>query len=398
MKVKKYEAASMPEAMKMIRAELGNEAVILNSKIVHKNGFLGFFRKKNIEVIAAIDTDIQKTKKQEPLTKHNIHQKQKNQELLKNHNVQQGSLGFVEQAPMNSPKPSADILNQISELKSIITSMQKDTLHVQEHYPLPIQELSSFLVEEELNASIRNELISSLLVKWYENKEELNGDDLKQYLREILIDKLKHLSFGAITYQKKYISVAGPTGVGKTTTLAKIAAESILKDGKKVAFITTDTYRIAAIDQLKTYAKILNVPIEVSYNIDDFKKAKEKFREYDLVLIDTAGRNFRNQQYVDDLKQIIDFNEELETYLVLGLTSKYSDMITIYKQFSLLNIIKVIFTKADETSHYGQMINFMLMNNIGAAYITTGQNVPDDIHTATPELVVETLFGEDLND
>ena len=104
-------------------------------------------------------------------------------------------------------------------------------------------------------------------------------------------------------FNKKYINIVGPTGVGKTTTLAKVAAETMLNQRKKVAFITTDTYRIAAIDQLKTYAKILNIPIEVAYNLEDFKRAADRFSHYDIVFIDTAGRNFRNEQYVKDLEK-----------------------------------------------------------------------------------------------
>ena len=157
----------------------------------------------------------------------------------------------------------------------------------------------------------------------------------------------------------------------------------MLNQRKKVAFITTDTYRIAAIDQLKTYAKILNVPIEVAYNLEDFKRAADRFSHYDIVFIDTAGRNFRNEQYVKDLGNIIDFSNELETYLVLSLTSKQTDMDAIYRQFSTIPIKQVIFTKADETATYGSMINFIQRNQIAPFYITNGQNVPDDIVRAT---------------
>ena len=167
------------------------------------------------------------------------------------------------------------------------------------------------------------------------------------------------MPFGGVSFTKKYINVVGPTGVGKTTTLAKIAAECILKYKKRVAFITTDTYRIAAIEQLKTYANILNVPLEVCYNLNDFQQATRQFESYDMVFIDTAGRNFRNQKYVEDLRNIIDYNQDMETFLVLSLTAKQIDMEDIYKQFSLISIDKMIFTKADETSTYGAMFNII---------------------------------------
>jgi flagellar biosynthesis protein FlhF len=201
------------------------------------------------------------------------------------------------------------------------------------------------------------------------------------------------IPFGGISFSKKYINVAGPTGVGKTTTLAKMAAECVIKHKKKVAFITTDTYRIAAIDQLKTYAKILNVPLEVCYTIEDFKQAAEKLKDNDLILIDTAGRNFRNKQYVEDLQNVIDFEKDMETFLVLSLTAKQRDMEDIYSQFSIIDIDKLIFTKADETSTYGAMYNIIHKYRKGAAYITNGQDVPDDILAADPDVIVKQLLG-----
>jgi flagellar biosynthesis protein FlhF len=201
-----------------------------------------------------------------------------------------------------------------------------------------------------------------------------------------------HLAFVGISYQKKYINVVGPTGVGKTTTLAKLAAESMLKNQKKIAFITTDTYRIAAIEQIKTYAKILNAPLEVCYSLEDFQKAKEKFKEMDMVFIDTAGRNFRNRELVSDLEKLIDFTEEVETFLVLSVTSKLNDMLEIYDNFSSIQIDKIIFTKLDETNLRGSMYDFILSADKGVAYMTNGQNVPDDILMATARLTAEEIL------
>src|SRR5690606_6548153 len=143
---------------------------------------------------------------------------------------------------------------------------------------------------------------------------------------------------------------------------------------------------------LKTYAKILNIPFEVVYSMEDFKKAKELFTHYDLVLIDSAGRNFRNSLYIEELRKIIDFDDEVETYLVLSLTSKYKDMEAIFEQFSLIPIQKVIFTKKDETLYYGSMLNFVMKFRIGVAYITNGQNVPDDMIEAGHEDLVNSII------
>ena len=120
----------------------------------------------------------------------------------------------------------------------------------------------------------------------------------------------------------KFIYLLGPTGVGKTTTIAKLAADAKMKHAKDIAFITLDTYRIAAIEQLKTYAKILDIPIEVAYNAEDLEAAKEKFKDKDLIYIDTAGRNYMNSEYINQLKEIAQFKEQDKLIYALTLTAK----------------------------------------------------------------------------
>lgn len=166
-----------------------------------------------------------------------------------------------------------------------------------------------------------------------------------------------------------------------------------MKKKKKVALITTDTYRIAAVEQLKTYAKILNIPLEVVYSMEDFQKAKNQFIHYDLVLVDSAGRNFRNALYVKELEKVIDFKHEAENYLVLSLTGKYRDMKAIIEQFSLVPIKQIIFTKQDETDTYGAMLNMMFEQGKGVAYVTNGQNVPDDIVESSNDWIIQTILG-----
>ncbi|MGS2776867.1 flagellar biosynthesis protein FlhF [Robertmurraya sp. GLU-23] len=402
MKVKKYTAPNMPEAMKQIRAELGNDAVILNSKIVTTGGFLGFFTKENIEVIAAIDEVIQAERKMQfeqpkvkvkPIVKPVPTMINREEEHLPSRTVEPSIPKPLPKqlTSEGNKKPEQDMLAEIAGLKKMlqtVTEQQPDL-----PLPEPIQKCGQLLLDQDVPKDIRDELMSSLLQKWYSNGSGANEREVNKWLRQELYERLSTLSFGGITFTKKYINLVGPTGVGKTTTLAKIAAECALKYNKRVALITTDTYRIAAIDQLKTYAKILNVPLEVCYSLEDYKQACEAFKDYDIVLIDTAGRNFRNQQYVEDLKKVVDFEQDMETFLVLALTAKQKDMIDIYKQFSLIKINKFIFTKADETSTYGAMLHMMKTSHIGVAYITNGQNVPDDMISANREQVTNLILG-----
>ncbi|MFS8630505.1 MAG: flagellar biosynthesis protein FlhF, partial [Bacillales bacterium] len=149
---------------------------------------------------------------------------------------------------------------------------------------------------------------------------------------------------------------------------------------------------IAAIEQIKTYAELLQIPIEVVYEKEDFQKAVVQFADYDYIFIDTAGRNYREKKYIDDLNNLIHFSNDMETFLVLSLTSKMSDMKVIYEQFSKIAISKFIFTKMDETSNIGPMYNMIAKYQKGVAYITNGQSVPDDIMTASAEGIVKSIL------
>jgi len=383
MKVKKYVATSMQEAMKKIRSEMGNDAVILNSKMIQTGGFLGFFTKKKIEVIAAMDPDVSPI---ETKTVKNV-RKEASKPLVKDN-----GLDIAQQVQTNSQIniDQLQLLDELSDLKRLLKSVS--TNEKIDMYPQPLKKVLENMIEQEIAPVLRSQLMAELLDFWYVRKGNISDEELLEKQHEFFAHHLADLEFGGISYKRKYINVIGPTGVGKTTTLAKLAAECVLQRKKKVAFITTDTYRIAAIDQLKTYAKILDVPIEICYTIEDFKQAKQKLAMYDYVFIDTAGRNFLEPKYVSDLQKIIDFDDEMETFLVLAATAKPTDMLAVFKQFSVIPIHKLIFTKLDETSTRGSLFDVMMNTKKGIAYTTHGQNVPEDIEVATRDRIVEQML------
>src|SRR5699024_6374135 len=159
---------------------------------------------------------------------------------------------------------------------------------------------------------------------------------------------------------------------------------------KEVAFITMDTYRIAAIDQLKTYARILDVPIEVAYSLDDYKQALQKFQQYDYIFVDTAGRNFRNLQYIQELKKLLTIDEKhVEKVLTLALTAKSQYIRDIYSQCRPLGIKKIVFTKVDETLTYGSIFNICTSEDKQISHVTNGQNVPDDLLTPSKSRLID---------
>ncbi|MFC0237594.1 flagellar biosynthesis protein FlhF [Fictibacillus phosphorivorans] len=370
MKVKKYTAQNLPEAMKLVRADLGSGAVILNTREVQVGGFFGFFTKKNVEIFAGLDQDVDY---------HPTKNTNKN-------NVKEKQPVFQEE----------ELTKEIRQLKKMVHSLTVQSKSADDAAPF-IKEWENFLLSQEVDLTIIEELIPSLSNK-YESLDEMERDsyDWNTWISSYLSARMAKSEFGGFHYETKFLNLIGPTGVGKTTTIAKIGAKAVLKDGKKVAFITTDTYRIAAIDQLKTYAEILNIPCEVAYTADDFKKAKEKFEDYDLVLVDSAGRNFLNRFYIEELQRIIHFDKDMKNYLVLSLTSKYRDMETIYSQFKSLPVHKVIFTKKDETTTYGSLLNLAILNSVPIGYVTNGQNVPDDMFEADADELVQALVKEKL--
>ncbi|PRO65212.1 flagellar biosynthesis protein FlhF [Alkalicoccus urumqiensis] len=361
MRVKKYNAPTMAEAMEKVRDELGRDAVILHSKKVEKGGLLGFFTKKSMEVVAAVDPET-------PVTETQVKKK------------------ALKKVPQKSNREQEVMRQELRELKSLTSANSSGPRTVLSGGPEKAEER---LFELEIEEPLRSEILHALLKRWY-REEEPEESSLDSWLEEEIqkrIPETPDLS------GRKFINVFGPTGVGKTTTLAKIAAKAVVQEGKKVGFITTDTFRIAAIEQLKTYADILDVPVKVAYSMEDFEAAKAAYEDFDLVLIDSAGRNFRNPLYVEQLKELIDLENEVENYLVLSVTSKYRDMKKIIEQFELIRVDAFVFTKFDETETSGVVLNAVNEYQIPVRYITVGQNVPDDIRPADRAEVAALITG-----
>ncbi|MEC1376181.1 flagellar biosynthesis protein FlhF [Heyndrickxia oleronia] len=371
MKVKKYVAQNMAEAMKQIRQDLGDEAVILNSKVTHTGGWLGLFKKKKLEVIAALDME------RKPST---VFVKEKKREQLPQHPSQK------------SLESNKNLHEEINEIKRMVQDITINQPIQMQNYPEPIQIFCEKLYSQDLNMNIIHSLGEELLKQWRSSQVDPSEQEISEWAKKHFTDILSQYDNGGSNVRKKYINLVGPTGVGKTTTLAKIAAGEVINNRKKIAFITTDTYRIAAIEQLKTYANLLNVPVEVVYKLEDFQKAVKKYEDYDHVFIDTAGRNYREMKYIEELQNLIDFKQDIETFLTISMTMKERDIQEIIKNFEILSIDKFIFTKLDETSTYGTIVNIMVQNKKGVAYLTYGQDVPDDVEVGSSQAIIKHIF------
>lgn len=358
---KRYIADTMVEAMERVRADLGEDAVIVRSSVIKPKGFLKWFKKSKVEVVATKESSSPSLiSMQQPIVV------EEDRSLTK------------------------EVVSELEDMKQLLKQMkQQETVT---HYPPLLEEMSNHLLKEGISEAVVNECCSNIFEQMKSKPEvEWTEETIVAETKEYFFSRLSQFSYGGVTYKKRFINIVGPTGVGKTTTIAKIAARTLLEKKQKVAFITTDTYRIGAIEQLKTYANLLQSPVEVVYTKDDYKKAVKKLEAYDYIFIDTAGRNYREHQYVDELKEVLPFDETMETYLVLSATAKEEDIDAVIRQFHSIPVEQFIFTKIDETSTIGPLINMMLKYKKGIAYCTDGQEVPEDIVQVTAQTLTEAI-------
>jgi flagellar biosynthesis protein FlhF len=407
MRVKKYIVDSMPDALQKIRSDLGKDAVILNTKEIRFGGFLGLFTKKKIEVIAAIDTQASPSKAK-PIVKQET--KATNVPVSAASVLAQVSsvavldepLPYVPDVILNHIQPSViekpvvkddTVLTEIRQMKEMMSKLaSRSQLSAGERHPI-LAALEDQLKAQEVDALIVQQVLDRVKEELENSGEELNPINVQAIAKAYLLQLIKTDASKHIAADTKVVHFVGPTGVGKTTTIAKIAAEQVLKHHRKVGFITSDTYRIAAVEQLKTYATILNIPLEVVFSPQDLNKAFLQLKDRDVIFMDTAGRNFRNEMYVSELHSLMQSKGKSETFLVLSLTTKYKDMKVITDNFSKFNLDKVLFTKMDETDSYGSIVNLLNDFPLKLSYVTNGQNVPDDITVADEHAIIGLIMG-----
>lgn len=279
-----------------------------------------------------------------------------------------------------------DLQNQLEEMKSMLMEMSKSKDRSD-----AVPTLQGAMQAQEVTEKILQDMITKLNgTEILSPKNSFRAvDALERYIR-----KAVRVANGITLYsdKPKVAALIGPTGVGKTTTLAKIAARFVLEQGARVALITADTYRISAVEQLKTYSDILGLPLEIVYNPDALKKAIEKHKDKQLILIDTAGRSQYNEYQMKELGGLLSIDADIEKHLVMSATTKTSDGIELLERFSICRPDRVIFSKVDETGTHGIILNILHRRKVALSYITNGQSVPDDIEPASIERLAELLL------
>lgn len=427
MTINKFQGKTENEAIEKAKTEMGQDAVIMNVKVVKPKGVLRAFKTVTYEVTAALE-------EKEDAQPQNVFKKPESINLTADEQIKiplaakppvkaevkkpdppkaQGAERAPERQEQNAPAPSSasgTLEERLNSLQSLLEDRISEEKRLQEQSLEDTEQsrnqegfsfvkmLYQTLLDNEVDEKYANQLLDEL------EKVSSKGSSIDYILSHIyqkLILKFgqpKPIELDNSAAGPKVVFFIGPTGVGKTTTVAKIASRYKVDEGKKVAFLTADTYRIAAAEQLRTYAGILDMPLTIVYSPEEVKETVDKLQDYDLILVDTAGFSHRNEEQREDVKKLIGAitdDYQTEVFLVLSATTKYRDlkeMCDVYKQAV---DYKLIFTKLDETSCYGNLLNIHLYSGAGLSYATYGQNVPDDIEIFDTQKVVKKLLGGD---
>ena len=438
--VKKFQAPTEMEAIIKAREELGSTAVVLNIKSIKQRGLARLFKKDAVEVTAALEEKdiVDGINKNKPVFDNNAASGQEakpermiNQSmvsggtsstinLIADDNTAVSSASAIEQkldslhnllqnqGSLNSDMSSSGsqgktvaasaYTKRMSDIKEDISGAAGENKQVKErenaNYKF-LQLIYKKLIDNEVDSRFADEIIGEI-----ENslKKESNLDSILAAVYQKIILKLGKPKTIEIGDKAKVIFFIGPTGVGKTTTIAKIASSFKIEKEARVAFITADTYRIAAVEQLNTSASIIDCPVSVVYSVEDMNKSLSEYKDYDLILVDTAGRSHKATEQMDELKAFIEEvaqradEFDFECYLTLSLTTKYKDLKSIADKYDDVDWA-VIFTKLDETCSVGNILNIRMLTDRPLSYTTSGQNVPDDIEVINEQGVARQLLG-----
>ncbi len=374
--VKKFSGKDYQEAIMKVKQEMGSDAIILQSREIKPRGLKRFITASYYEVTAVIDDDL---KLQADQMKD---ESRVNEFKPKENEIEASELVNCEQELMQEMQKMQNLMKSIkSRIKD--NELRSDSLN----------QYHETLISNNVNSDVASHITSQIEARIPANKSDdqkiVNAFYLK-YLKEYLnvIQPIK------INPQKKgnLVFLVGPTGVGKTTTIAKLAANMTFVNQKSVALVTLDTYRVAAVEQLRVFAEIMGIALSVVFTPQELRNALEKLMHNDVIFVDTAGRSPYNQEHMAELKECVTLAKPDEVILVMSATTNNNDAVKIFNSFNEVGIDKIIITKLDETAGWGQVLNLVYECKKPIAYVTNGQNVPDDIMVPDPSRLAAMLL------
>ncbi len=419
MKIKKYEGRTEQEVIEKVKAELGMDALILNIKKTQPRGFFAFLRKPIVEVTAAYDEKFpDKSQGADPVTETKkavnfaVGNEAPKPELkvvvpdLIDVAAAAESLGkdkkIVEQQEMIK-----NLERRLNSNEDLIAKMVTQLSISQSMTNISMRRYENNIIQTFYDTLVEQSVIPEVAIKILEDANAIDGDDkvdINLLTKVVYNTIIKVLGEPQPVVVKKVsergenegnaVFFLGPTGVGKTTTIAKLSSSFILNNDFKVGLMTADTYRVAAVEQLKTYGEILGIDVCVVYKAEDLREnLKKLLPTEDIVLIDTAGRSHKNEENVKELKQILDVAPDSRKFLVLSVATKYEDLMKIIEIYSSVTEFDLIFTKLDETSCLGSILNICCLTGKKMSYVAYGQNVPDDIEIVQSDKIAKALLG-----
>ena len=387
----------MAEALRQLKRALGDDAIILHTRTYCRRRWLGLKRQEVVEITAGRDADLparggRRTAAREPKNAPTPLQ-------MKSLPAAAMPAAPAGRSLLQTPAASSAVMMGLSQemglIKSMVMDLVKETRSAQA--PQVPEELFDHYLGLIQN-QVARELAADIVAKLH---SQLRPEHLKngEFVRSKLAEHVERMlpAAGPIVRTKTagphVVALIGPTGVGKTTTIAKLAANLKLREKRRVGLITIDTYRIAAVDQLKKYADIIGSPLKVVSTPDDLREAISAMSDFEFILIDTAGRSPTDALKLSELRNFIVVANPDEVHLVLSTTASQECIESAIARFGEVRVDKIIFTKLDEAVHIGVVLNVIRKVNKRLSYLTTGQDVPDDIEVVAAGKLARLILG-----
>ncbi|MBX7073745.1 MAG: flagellar biosynthesis protein FlhF [Pirellulales bacterium] len=386
--MKTFRAATMQEALSLVRSELGPDAAVLHTRLCRPAGLLGWLPgRRGIEVIASRDVNV-------PSRLPSRMAPRRDWDDARPEPPRGAPVPPAAAAPAELP-PAAhhELKTQISELQAMVARLYQNAEPKKSTDLQPgLFTLFTNLIEAEVGETIARQLIER--VRQTAAPNELADSRLVQARLEQLLQADVRASGPIAPPGDRCHTVAliGPTGVGKTTTIAKLAANFRLRERRRVGLITVDTYRVAAVEQLRTYAEIIDLPMEVVSTPREMRAAVDRLSDQELVLVDTAGRSPTDEVRIQELRALLNEARAAEVHLVLSSVASANTLKRTIERFACALPTSLLFTKLDEALACGNLLEVLLETGLPVSYLTDGQNVPDDIQSATPAELVSRLL------